>query len=312
VARSAPADDATDDDGDQRAWGRWLSVAEILGPTSALTALGLYFGYVTLLAQFRYFGLDIDTLQLPTREIVLRSVAALWFPLLVALAAAWFLGWVHGAVMRSAPRAPDRWRHVGAAACTVGLLLSVRGTVGILGPSVAANEPIATTPLALGIGVGLIGYGAHIRRVAVDSSAEGSVRAWLVAGLVLLCAFWATNSFAAAYGTGQAQRIARNLGSRPELVLDVREPLQLGDVESQPPGEPLVTVRTLCSLDPSTSLPPCDGAGGGSVQFRYRYRGLRLLVQSGSRMFLVPGRWFDGATVLVVDLDDEVRVQFLR
>ncbi len=43
--------------------------------------------------------------------------------------------------------------------------------------------------------------------------------------------------------------------------------------------------------------------------FRYRYYGLRLLVQSGDRLFLVPERWDPSDSTLVFDMSD-VRVKF--
>ena len=43
--------------------------------------------------------------------------------------------------------------------------------------------------------------------------------------------------------------------------------------------------------------------------FRYRYYGLRLLVQAGDRMFLVPERWDAGNSTLVFDMSD-VRIKY--
>jgi hypothetical protein len=287
----------------------WISVAQVLGPTSVLTALALYFGYVTLLAQLRYFGLDIDTLDLSTRAIVLRSVSVLFVPMLVALGLA--LGFVlaHRSIRRHAADTP-RWRTLLSVAAVAGALLASRGIIGIVVPEVAANEPIATTPVCLGLGVALMSYAAATRR-ATRAAQVSRLATGLVIGILILCAFWAANSFAAAYGTGQAIRLANHLDKRPEVVLDVGERLELGEVETTPAVRPLVEVTSLCPATDDPSTPRCDGPGD-QLDLRYRYRGLRLLFQSEDRMFLVPRRWFDGATVLVVPLDDSVRVQFLR
>jgi hypothetical protein len=294
---------------DSSSIGSWISVAQVLGPTSVLTALGLYFGYVTLLAQLRYFGLDIDTLDLSTRAIVLRSVSVLFVPALVALVLA--LGFVlaHRTIRRRAADTP-RWRTFLTVAAVVGALLALRGVIGIVVPEVAATEPIATTPVCLGLGVGVMSYAAATRR-ATRAAQVSRLATGLVIGILILSAFWAANSFAAAFGTGQAIRLANHLDERPEVVLDVHEQLRLGEVETAPAARPLVEVTSLCPAKEDPSTPRCDGRGA-QLDLRYRYRGLRLLFQSGDRMFLVPGRWFDGATVLVVPLDDGVRVQFLR
>jgi hypothetical protein len=46
-------------------------------------------------------------------------------------------------------------------------------------------------------------------------------------------------------------------------------------------------------------------------QFRFRYRGLRLLAQSGGRMFLLPDSWTPNTgEVLVVEYSSDVRIQF--
>ena len=44
--------------------------------------------------------------------------------------------------------------------------------------------------------------------------------------------------------------------------------------------------------------------------FRFRYRGLRLLIQGEGQMFLVPDRWSPSNSTLVVPMDGTVRVQF--
>lgn len=44
--------------------------------------------------------------------------------------------------------------------------------------------------------------------------------------------------------------------------------------------------------------------------FRYRYRGLRLLIMGQGRMFLVPAQWDPSDSALIVPPDGSVRVQF--
>src|SRR4051794_26460224 len=54
------------------------AVAGVVAPTTVLTALLYYYGYVATYARFAYFGVDLATLRLPTQELVLRSVAVLY------------------------------------------------------------------------------------------------------------------------------------------------------------------------------------------------------------------------------------------
>lgn len=53
---------------------QWLSIGgRIIAPTTALTTLLFYFGYVSSRAQYDYFGVDVDTVGLTTQDYVMRS-----------------------------------------------------------------------------------------------------------------------------------------------------------------------------------------------------------------------------------------------
>lgn len=270
----------------------------VLAPTTVITSLLFYFGYVTLLAQYAHFGVDIDALGLSVRDVLLRSPSVLFVPVLAVLAVSLAALWVHAAVrhlLRTGP--PPVLRRAGTALVILGVLLLGYGTAGVLVPSIAENEPIAATPAALGLGTVAVAYGGFVRRAAASG---GRVLGWrapvlpqllLIGGVLTLSLFWVTNSFAAAYGEGRALGIAEDLDERPAVVLDVQERLWLpeGVVEETALSEP----------------------GSGDV-FRYRYRGLRLLVVAGGRMWLVPEAWGNTSrTTLVVPLDASVRVHFV-
>ena len=279
---------------------RWLPVAQVLAPSTLVTALFLYFGYVTLTAQYEYFGIDLRGLGLSTTEILLWGPSALYFPLLV-ITACTLVAAVAQPLGRKVTRSPWWARHqriVGAAAGVLGVLLVGRGIVGILTPDLAARESPATTPLALASGSILLALVIRGRRRLAARRGGAPVprsRRWLEIGslvaIIVLCAFWAANTFAASYGTGLAIQTANSLDDRTEVILDVREPLALGAEEyglvqrSELNGEP-------------------------TAQFRYRYTGLRLLAHAGDSLVLAPPKWFKGATVLVVPLDGSLRIQF--
>lgn len=67
---------------------RWYGFAtSFVAPATFLSALLFYFGYVSSRAQYAYFGVDVDTIGLGTRDFVMRSPQALLAPLLlIALA----------------------------------------------------------------------------------------------------------------------------------------------------------------------------------------------------------------------------------
>ena len=93
------------------------------------------------------------------------------------------------------------------------------------------------------------------------------------------------NSFAAAYGRAEAVRLSNRLDTLPAVVLDTRS-----DLAIRFPGIQTFTLT------------------GGD--YRYRYRGFRLLLASGDKLFLVPDRWTpqSGAVVVLRD-DDSIRLE---
>src|SRR4051794_36105280 len=63
---------------------RWVSFAAgIVTPVTLISTLLFYFGYVSARSQYRYFGIDVDTIGLSTQDYVMRSPQPLLVPLLV-------------------------------------------------------------------------------------------------------------------------------------------------------------------------------------------------------------------------------------
>jgi hypothetical protein len=298
-----PPDSASSDarptDSSSTRWGSLLeqlsTVAGVLAPTTVITALLYYYGYVATYARFGYFGVDLATLRLSTQDLVLKSVAVLYVPCAVLLG----LGIAYLVIRnrtRMALAARARWRslrRVGRVAVALGVGLIIRAVVGVVVPSVAVTEFPATTPMALGAGTLSLLYGRHLLRNTVPGRGDmvpGNAVVILGAGIVILSLFWAANTFAAAYGSGQAERDSKALTSRPAVTLDTRERLYL---------------NTACAEE---TLLPADT----DQSFRYRNRGLRLLAVGSDRLFLIPDRWRDGCQILVVRDDDSVRIQLGR
>ncbi|SOD74831.1 hypothetical protein SAMN05892883_4024 [Jatrophihabitans sp. GAS493] len=271
-------------------------VAGVIAPTTLVAALLYYFGYVTTYARYAYFNVDISSLNFSNQELALQSVGALYVPA-AALAVGALLAYMARDAVRAAIESETHRRAVrsaGYALQLAGLLLLVRAVVGILSPALAEREPIGTTPACLGLGPVLLLVGIRLvlgaRGRPVPPLAERYLRAtaFFVVTVAVLSLFWLTNSFAGYYGKGQAEDLSLHLSRRPSVVLDTVEPLWLHD-----------------SGVVETQLPPSAGQ-----QFRFRYRGLRLLVEADSKLFLIPDQWRSGGTVLVLPHDGSVRVQF--
>jgi hypothetical protein len=110
-------------------------------------------------------------------------------------------------------------------------------------------------------------------------------------GLAVAGLFWAANEFAWAYGAGRAYDDARKLTERPSVILETRHAL----------------------TDPPIGIHETALGSDGTAQdaFGYRYDGMRLLLASGGRLFLVPERWTKESRTMVVAYDGDVRVQLV-
>lgn len=315
---------------------RLWAAANVVAPTTVLTTLLFYFGYVATTARFRYFGVYLDMVDLSLQEMLLKGVEVV-YPPLILLAIVSLLVIAGHTVVRWLLSSPERdavtgW--TGLLVAVAGLLAFARGVVGLLVPHVARTEAIATTPASLGCGASALAYGIWLlrtvairwdRRREADGGSDdetngtgdgaggsparlpdpGRLAAWLesrtmrqlsrhalawIAVVVVAGAFWAANSFAAAYGRGRALDDADALARRPEVVLYARQP-----------------IRDLPAGVEQTKLP-----AAGKDPYRFRYQGLRLLVESQSRLFLVPAQWVPGSSrTLVVPYDDSVRLDLL-
>jgi hypothetical protein len=283
------------------------TATSVVAPLSLLTALLFYFGYASSRAQYDYFGIDVDTIGLSTQDYVLRSPAPLLTPLLtfvllgvaVATLHEWLRLRIAGARKAAEgkdPGTPEQRRIAGwhrlarglvaggwvTLLVGVGLLLAY----GVLAPRWVYYPLI--TPLVMAVGAGLALYGRRVARLLEDGQRFRAVAVLLT--LVLATnVFWATATFAEWSGRGSAMEIARRPGQLPSVILDTHERLHL-----RSPGIE------------EKALPESEGQ-----TYRYRYRGLRLLIQGSDRLFLVPGgEWSASSSTLVVPLDSSVRLQF--
>lgn len=276
-------------------------VTGFVAPTTLVTALAVYFGYVATDAFYEYYGVDAATVRFSTRDYLLRSVGALYLPIGLLVLVALLVTLAHPILVERLQRAarPQRVRWILGALSVAAAGLALAGLVLAVVPRRAGQASLAG-PLCVAAGV-LIAYAVQVLRGSLPgdatsrtSSGRFSTRAPVIAGLVaaivVVATFWAANSYAVRWGRGQAEVLASDLRLRPAVVLDTKEPLFLSM-----PG-----VR-------ETALP----VWARDQQFRYRYRGLRLLAQSDQRMFLIPTDWtpMQGEVLMLAD-DGSIRMHF--
>ena len=273
---------------------RFLGAA--VAPTTMVTALLFYFGWSHAYYFFEYFGVHSTTLGLTTSDYLMRSQDGLFVPLVVLAIAGLVVFRAHHAVRRRIDADPTnpRWRRATWGVTAVG---AVAATTGVL--SVVVDTPlrdrVAAAPLALASGVLLLAYAAYVRRSLPPRADTGGSQALTVIEwatifvLVGLSLFWAANDYSAAVGRSRASQFVAELPNYPSTIL--------------------YSERSLNIAAPGVSEIHCPAA---DAAYAFRYDGLKLILQSGNQLVLLPKDWTprDGVTV-VVPRSDSIRLQFV-
>lgn len=277
--------------------GALRALAVVGPPITVATALLFYFGWALTAEQSRAMGVDESIFAMSTRDYVLRSLSALFVPLIAgsALLLLWVVvhGWLLDLLGRPG-RADDVRRGARGLAWAA---WAVTPAVGLLLTFVVPDWRPLVVPLSLAVGFLLTEYGLRLRGLADE--AEGreqpprprwlpQLRGVLVGVLVTAALFWEVANFAEVVGRGKAERVLDSSNSYPYVTVYSQHDLQLSS--------------------PSVSAETMPGKGS---DFRYRYTGLHLLQRTGDRYFLVPHDWSPETTPLIVLRDEaSIRVEF--
>ena len=276
------------------------SVGAVVAPTTLVTALAFYFGFVRTDSLFGYFGIDGSLLGFSSQDYVLRSADALFLPLAAAFVAGLVVVRAHSAVSRWLARRHhlDALRWAAGVATGLGLVLFGSGAWAVFRP-LPFDLGYLFPPLSLGLGALLLAYATYVgRRLrTLDRGEEErhteprwvtSTNTALVGLLVVISLFWAASEYARDLGEGRAEDVAADLSVRPGVVLYSKQSLQI-----TAPG-----VR-------ETRVEDADAT------YRYRYEGLRFLIRSGGKHFMVPEQWTrsSGAAIVLPDTD-HIRLEF--
>ncbi len=279
-----------------------MSVLATLGPPlTILTALLFYFGWARSDQQARAMGLDVTLFGYSTQDYVLRSIRALYVPLLVLAGAMTACLAAHAAVLRVLPVEKHRphLRVVGQVLLTVGLV-AVGGSVAW---ALARPRSLPLLiPLVLAAATAVAAYGRWLATAADDDRSpvpelvpwQRALRTLLIGAVITLALFWELSDFAGVVGRASAQQLAASVPAMPRATAYSSVQLAI-----QAPGvqEDVLDV-------------PADAAPDAA---RYRTTGLRLLVRSGGRFFFVHDGWSpQSGTVIVIPDDGGTRWQFSR
>jgi hypothetical protein len=259
----------------------------IVAPTTLLAALLYYFGWSHAYWFCNYFGVNSTVLGFTSTDYMMRSVDALFVPLIVAASAALLAVWCH-ALLRArlaAGSRPRALRVLVPAAAAVGGVLVLGGFLSVFTTTVL-SEHLVAAPLSLGFGVLLLVYTIRVWRLVTDKhTAASNSRGWaaiaewaVVFVLVGLSLFWAATDYSAAVGRSRAIHFVTGLPSYPNVVIYSERGLSL-----HAPG-----VRELRCKD-------TDAA------YRFRYDGLKLLLESGDEYLFLPTEWTpaNGIAILI-------------
>ena len=290
-SRDSAAVDTASKEG-SRFWKMTEELVALIGPTTLLTALLYYFGYVSARSFYAYFGVSLSALDVSPQSYLINSADTLFRPIATLLVVLISLFIMHGLVSLILGLAGQKWGRV-VALCL--LVLSVAlAAVGFWGLFRASGG--MAPPLSLAAGAVLLEYSIWValRYGALPPPIEAAVRRGanlrrgFVLALILVSLFWAVTIVAYSRGIERARLIEQSLPLQAQAVVYSDKELQL----------------------PSAAIGVTTLSGNGSA-YRFRYNGLRPLLYSRDRWFLLPVDWTHdgGATVLVLRDDDSSRIR---
>lgn len=278
-------------------------VASVVAPTTVITALLVYYGFIVTRARLDYFGVYLELTGLSNQDLVLSSLEALYVPAVLAALALLAGALVHGGVtwFLTGPRRDLGGLILAAVITLVALLVLGRAVLGLLIRRIAAAETPGTSALALAIGPALLLYGLRVAAKVQLRARHRRFDEWYgsrpartirrTATVAVVCValgglLWATTSFAWAVGQSRGYDYAVKLPQRPAVVLFTEQPLP--------------------EVPDNVSSAPVAGDG-----FHYRYDGLRLLLAADNRLFLVPAYWTEHSRTLVIPYDEHIRIDLV-
>lgn len=275
-----------------RFWRSAADVLTIVAPTSLLTGVLYYFGYVSTKAFYAYFGVSLSALNLSASNYLVHSADTFFKPAATLLIVVIVVFFAHHLLRQVLSRARESWAHGAALGlCSLAVGLAGIGLLGLYGelPGLASSLSLAAAGLLLEYSAWLAGAFAAPRPwLHAVINAGVNLRRGLIAALVLTATFWAVTDLAYDQGIATARLVEQSLPLEPQAVVYSDKDLHL-------PG-PDVGLTVI---------------GGKDTAYHFRYNGLRPLLYANDRWFLLPAGWThdNGSTVIVLPNDpSRVRV----
>lgn len=267
----------------------WSRLVMILSETALISALLYYFGWARTQATFGQFGISLSLLDLATTEYILRSINSAFPPLIglgitITALSATHRRWVRPALDRPA----DARSH--KVVCHILRVIQILGSAGLALAAIGViaqdsiGKPLASwLPAVLFVGASALIYGD-----AVFAQRSG-IQSGILVTLAVIGALWLVTAHAQRTGTEFAHRYVATLPNQPEIILYSADRLAVSG-----PG---VTVDQISQ----------DGS-----RFKFRYAGLRMLIHTNDRYFLVASGWQASRDPMyVIATGDDTRIDVI-
>lgn len=261
---------------------------EIIAPTTILSALLVYVGWVRNEAYYDYFGISQGVLELSVQDYALRSADVTFGAITRVVAVALVFVVFDRAVSFRLARSGEpvaHWIVVGLA--LVGVVSLVGGFLVLRGDVQWFFAPFVGAAI-VGAGVILtVRFGAIALDLEESRRSLGGYAEIVLYMTLTLALFWATTLYAQDIGTRAAQGVDTRLSMLPRATIYSKEYL---DLPVAPGGETRVERE-------GTTL--------------FRYTGLFLMTHSNDRWFLVADKHDDGyrSTVVILQDSGSIRVE---
>jgi len=302
AAAAVPAAAAAPKPQDEPSSGSLPQLARLLGgviaPTSLLTGLLYYFGWLHAYYLFDYFGVNSTALGFGSADYLMRSVDALYMPLTVAAIVTLLALWGHSALLPQLRAGSREFRTLFLRLVT-GLGIVTTVTCGALTLAIGAQSGayVALAPVGFGAGVVVLAYSVHMRRIlgreghtAALVSGWGEAAEWMITFFLIgLSLFTAATDYAGGVGVSRARELASELPAQPGVVVYSKQSLDLPRAN---------VTETRCRSS--------DAAYG------YRYDGLVLVLESSGKYLLLPRTWTraGGSAAILLQEGDAIRLEF--
>lgn len=278
---------------------------KVIAPVTVLGSLGYHFGREYAHARSSYFGVDVSLLGFSTQDYVLRSLDAVFVPVIAVATAGLIVVIVHSLIVwRSTTHSVGLLKTTGLTLTGLGAASVAVGLAGLAWAIPYLEKHGTFRDLLPAFGMVLLVWGVSLlsrwlsakdppRQVyGVIPSWCSSVILGLALTVMLVSLFAATTQWARIAGKERSESLGRRIHTLPQAAIYSQRLLSLGGG--------------------GISVKPMEDEGSA---YRFRYTGLRFYIKSGGKLFLLPDEWSQNSPsgrMIVLEDKDSIRLELAR